>query len=171
MWVQQDGATTHIVRASMTVVREMFPGHVISQRGSLLWPAWSPDLSVCNYFLSGYLRVKIFINRPCTVHELKVATVYEIMAMPPDMVRCSVTNFNTRLQECMWRDGKHLDGIIFKTKSLEVIHKMAYLLHIMTNKISKRNENWLHYTNLEGIRFPRRPRRMYHGFGGVHWLR
>jgi hypothetical protein len=35
MWFQQDGATAHIARASMTVVQEMFPEHVISQRGDL----------------------------------------------------------------------------------------------------------------------------------------
>jgi hypothetical protein len=30
----------------MAVVQEMFPGHVISQRGDLPWPARSPDLSM-----------------------------------------------------------------------------------------------------------------------------
>lgn len=43
MWFQQDGATAHTARASMAVVREMFPGNVISQRGYLPWPTWSPD--------------------------------------------------------------------------------------------------------------------------------
>jgi hypothetical protein len=28
MWFQQDGATTHTERASMAVVREIFPGHI-----------------------------------------------------------------------------------------------------------------------------------------------
>jgi hypothetical protein len=66
----------------MTVVRELFPGHVISQRGDLPWPARSPDFSVCDYFLWGYLRVKVLMNRPCTVHELKVATEHEITQRP-----------------------------------------------------------------------------------------
>jgi hypothetical protein len=81
-WFQQDRTIAHTVRASMAVVREMFPWHVISQHGDLPWPAWSPDLSVCDYFLWGYLKVKVFINRPRTVHELKVATEHEITAMP-----------------------------------------------------------------------------------------
>jgi hypothetical protein len=83
MWFQQDGAIAHIARASMSVVQEMFPGHVISQRGDLPWPAWSPDLCVCYYFLWGYLKAKVFINRPCSIHELKVATEHEITAIPP----------------------------------------------------------------------------------------
>jgi hypothetical protein len=67
----------------MTVVPEMFPGHVISQYGDLPWPARSPDLRVCNYFLWCYLKAKVFINRPRTVHELKVASEHEIAAIPP----------------------------------------------------------------------------------------
>jgi hypothetical protein len=150
MWFQQDGATAHTATASMAVVWEMFPGHVISQCGDLLpWPARSPDLRVCDYLLWGYLKEKVFINRPCTVHELKVAIEHEIAAIPPDMVRCSVNNFKTRLQECIWRDGNHLVGIIFKTKWAG---RYTFLC-IMTNKISKRNKNWLHYTTLETIRF------------------
>jgi YD repeat-containing protein len=83
MYFQQDRATAHTARASMAVVREIFPGHVTSQCGDLPWPAQSPDLSVCDYFLWGYIKVKVFINKPRTVHELKVAIEHEIVAIPP----------------------------------------------------------------------------------------
>jgi hypothetical protein len=73
-------------------------------------------LTACDYFLWGYIQVKVFINKPCIVHELKVATEHEIVAIPADMARYAMSNFKTRLQECVRRDGKHLDGIIFKTK-------------------------------------------------------
>jgi hypothetical protein len=54
-WFQQDGTAAHTVRASMEVVREMFLDHIthISLRGELQWPAHSPDLSACDYFLWG----------------------------------------------------------------------------------------------------------------------
>lgn len=42
------GATAH---ASMAVVREMFPQHLISRHCDLRWPARSPDLSVCLWLL------------------------------------------------------------------------------------------------------------------------
>ena len=45
MWFQQDGATAHMARASMTVVRQMFPQHVVSRFGDVPWPPRSPDLS------------------------------------------------------------------------------------------------------------------------------
>jgi hypothetical protein len=50
VWFQQDGATAHTSDASMKVVREMFPDHVISRFGDLHWPARSPDLSPCDFF-------------------------------------------------------------------------------------------------------------------------
>jgi len=47
---QQDGATAHTARASMSVLREMFPQHVISRAGDVPLPARSPDLSA-DWFL------------------------------------------------------------------------------------------------------------------------
>ena len=56
VWFQQDGATAHTARASMSVLRGMFPQNVISRGGDVLWLARSPDLSACDYFLWGYLK-------------------------------------------------------------------------------------------------------------------
>jgi len=36
---------------SFGVLREMFPGRLISLRGDVGWPARSPDLSPCDFFL------------------------------------------------------------------------------------------------------------------------
>ena len=58
MWFQQDGATAHTARASMTAVRQTFPQHVISSFGDVPWPPRSPDLSACDFFLWGYLKSK-----------------------------------------------------------------------------------------------------------------
>jgi hypothetical protein len=79
MWFQQDGATAHTARASMAVVQDNFLGYATSQCSDLPWPAQSPYLSVSDYFLWGYLKVKVFINRPRTVHELKVVIEHEIV--------------------------------------------------------------------------------------------
>jgi hypothetical protein len=53
VWFQQDGATVHMARASMEVRREIFQGRLISLRGDIPWPARSPDLSPCDFFLWG----------------------------------------------------------------------------------------------------------------------
>ena len=42
IWFQQDGATAHTAGASMNVVREAFPGRLISRNGDISWPPRSP---------------------------------------------------------------------------------------------------------------------------------
>jgi hypothetical protein len=58
IWFQQDSATVHTARASMEIVREIFPKRIISLRSQLQWHARSPDLSTCDYFLCGHLKAK-----------------------------------------------------------------------------------------------------------------
>jgi transposase len=69
VWFQQDRATAHTARCSLGVLREMFPGGLISLRGDVGWPAWSADLSPCDFFLWGYLKEKVFKHRP---HLLRI---------------------------------------------------------------------------------------------------
>jgi len=38
VWFQQDGATAHTSRRSLSIFREMFPGHLISLRGDSIGP-------------------------------------------------------------------------------------------------------------------------------------
>jgi len=45
VWFQQDGAKARTARASVSVLLEMFPQHVISRGGDVPRPAHSPDLS------------------------------------------------------------------------------------------------------------------------------
>jgi hypothetical protein len=53
LWSQQDGATAHTARTAMRVLNKMFPARMISRRGNIEWPARSPDLSACDFFLWG----------------------------------------------------------------------------------------------------------------------
>ena len=44
-WFQQDGATCHTAAATTKLLREMFPGRLISKNGDYDWPPRSPDLT------------------------------------------------------------------------------------------------------------------------------
>jgi hypothetical protein len=63
---QQDGATAHTARAAMAVVRVILPDRLISR-----WPPRSPDLSMCDFFLWGYLKPRAYEGKPRTLEELK----------------------------------------------------------------------------------------------------
>jgi len=62
----------------MTIVRNMFPGHLISRFGDVPWPPRSPDLSMCNFFLWGYLKSRVYAHKPRTLNDLKGAIRQEI---------------------------------------------------------------------------------------------
>ena len=86
IWFQQDVATDHTARASMTVVRQMFPQQVVSRFGDVPWPPRSPDLSVCDFFLWANLKSKVYVRKPRIVDDLKVSIHEEIATVPQEML-------------------------------------------------------------------------------------
>ena len=98
VWLQQDGETAHTGRASTSVVREMSTQHVISHGGNVPWPARSPVLSACDYFLWGYLKSRVFFSKPRTIVELK-QSIKEEMAAIPEMTRRVMENLRVGLKQ------------------------------------------------------------------------
>jgi len=115
VWFQKDGATAHTARASMSVLREMFPQHVISHGSDVPWPARSPDLSACDYFLWGYLKSRVFISKPRTIVKLKQSIKEEIAVIPEQMTCRVMENLGVRLKQCFRNGGRHLRDVLFKT--------------------------------------------------------
>ena len=100
----------------MEMLRELFPGRLVSLRGDISWPPRSPDLSPCDFFLWGYLKAKVYKHRPRTLQELKDVIRQEVAAIPREVTRRTMDNFRERLRECLNNGGHHLSDIIFKIK-------------------------------------------------------
>lgn len=115
VWFQQDGATAHTARIVMDFLRSRFPGRLISLRGDLNWPARSPDLAPCDFFLWGYLKSKVYNDRPRTLEALKNNIRTNIAEIPVRMLQRVHENFRKRLLECKRGDGAHLSDTLFKT--------------------------------------------------------
>lgn len=111
---QQDGATAHTANDVMHYLRRKFRGRVISRFGDIAWPARSPDLSVCDFFLWGYLKSKVYVNKPRTLEDLKEAITQEVASITAEMLEKVFDSFAERLEECMARNGHHLNDVIFK---------------------------------------------------------
>ncbi|KAJ4428890.1 hypothetical protein ANN_25883 [Periplaneta americana] len=65
----RDGATSHTARLLMEAVRQLFGWRFKSRNGDIPWPARSPDLSVCDFFLSRQLKSNVYRTRPATTSE------------------------------------------------------------------------------------------------------
>jgi len=79
--------------------------------GDIAWPAPSPDLTVPNFFLWGFLKDRMFRKRIMTNQELKQAIVDEIAAIDEGLLRRVYSNFQTHLQQCVDVNGGHLPGV------------------------------------------------------------
>ena len=78
-------------------------------------PPLYPDLTPCDYFLWGYLKTKVFETKPRTIADLKERIQDEVAAVPVEMLREIMKSFTSRLEECVRRNGSHLEDVIFKT--------------------------------------------------------
>jgi hypothetical protein len=68
VYFQQDSATAHTARNSMSALQDMFDGRNISTG---FWPPRSSDLSVCEFYLWGKLKGKVCRNTPRTAEALQ----------------------------------------------------------------------------------------------------
>ena len=97
----------------MTAVRAAFPNHVISRFGDLPWPLRSPDLSMCDFYLWGFLKSRVYAGKPCTLGESKTAICENIQELGEETLVKVETNFRKQLQICARENGHHLSDIIF----------------------------------------------------------
>lgn len=74
---------------------------------------FSPDLVVCDFFLWGYLKSHIYVNKPCTLEELKDAIHRDIQTIDQQTLERVWVNFKVRVAECI-DEGYHLSEIILK---------------------------------------------------------
>jgi hypothetical protein len=115
MWFQQDGATAHTARDTMALLRQIFGERIISRNSEIFWPARSPDLTAPDYFLWGFLKERVYVNKPETILELKANIVAEIRTLQPQVLKDVMENALKRAHQCEAENGGHLRDIIFHT--------------------------------------------------------
>ena len=89
-------------------------GTVISRFGDIAWSARSPELTVPDFFLCGFLKDRVFQRRIMTIQELKQAIVDDVAATDEDLRRSMYGNFQTCLQQCIDVNRGHLPDVIFR---------------------------------------------------------
>jgi hypothetical protein len=100
-------SVTHLTDAISVATEQWTAAHgalVISRGGDIPWPACSPDLSLCDYFLWGYFTSKVYLVKPKDIDELKNAIKNEITSTTYNMVREAMRTSRDRLEH-RWRDG------------------------------------------------------------------
>lgn len=115
MWFQQDGATCHTANETMALLRNKFNGRVISRNGDVNWPPRSCDLTPLDFFLWGYLKEKVYVDKPATIQELKDEIIRHINGIEPPLCLRVIENLDHRMEVCRRGRGAHLADILFHT--------------------------------------------------------
>jgi hypothetical protein len=92
----------------MEELRQVFGDRIISCG---LWPARSPDLYPCDFYLWGNLKQKVYKTNPHTTEELKENIRNELSAISPGELRV-ITNLVQWCQECARADGDHFQHLL-----------------------------------------------------------
>ena len=107
IWFQQEGATAHTSREAMAELRRLFLGSSSPIEVMCRGP---PALRTCQLaiILWGYLKGKVYVDKPQDIPQLKNSIESELRAIPRRMCEQVFTNFSLRLNECVKYQGRHL---------------------------------------------------------------
>jgi len=77
-----------------------------------IWPPRSPDLTPPDYFLWGYLKGRVYRNKPRTIDALKANITEEIQAVTADVLARTFQNMARRVQSCLDANGGYLQHML-----------------------------------------------------------
>jgi hypothetical protein len=107
-WLQQDNAPAHTSRFTLRQLDMYFGDRII---GKGLWPPRSPDLSPPDFFLWGFLKDRVYANKPNTLEQLKANISLALTSLQPHILEKVCASAVQRAQMCSMLGGKHFQHI------------------------------------------------------------
>ena len=110
IWTQ-DGARIHRSKENTAYLDRQFKERQFSL-GSLLapeWPARSPDCNPLDFFLWGYLKSRVFANKPKTIEELISNIRTEVANIPAEMIRKACRDLRRRCEKIIEGEGGYAE--------------------------------------------------------------
>ena len=93
-YFQQDGVPPHYSKGVCEYLDETFSLTWIGRRGSINWPARSPDLTPMDFFFWGVLKDKVYSQKPRS-----------------DLCKNVCRSIRDRLQSCVNQEGKQFEHL------------------------------------------------------------
>lgn len=111
LYLQQDGAPAHNARNVSAYLDTIFPGQWIGTNGPVRWPPRSPDLSILDFFLWGYLKNKLYTVQYQTMADLRDATVvaFRELQARPFIILNALRRIRTMCETCLRHNGEQFE--------------------------------------------------------------
>jgi len=69
-----------------------------TSHGDQNWSPRSCDITLCDYFLWGYVKSRVYANKPRTIPDLKDQIEHVIAKIDPEMCKNIIKNFVKRIR-------------------------------------------------------------------------
>ena len=109
---QQDGAPPHYATTVRQFLDGAFPGCWIGRAGPITWPARSPDLTPCDYFLWGYVKHEVYKTRIQSLNHLEQRIFEVFESIPEGMLQNVLDHWVERLEACEMQGGHHIEHLL-----------------------------------------------------------
>lgn len=111
VWYQHDGAPSHSAYAVTDWLDENFE-QWIGIRGTIHWPARSPDFNPLDYFVWPYLKSQLYKVKIASMQELRAKIIETTNAITPQMIQNAVDHMEHRVLLCEAAGGNHFENTI-----------------------------------------------------------
>ena len=116
LWWAQDGAPAHRLIEVRDCLNEVFgENRVIALQHNVDWPPRSPDLTPCDFFCGGILRVKCLQLIPRFAENIdvllqRIIEEFNALRRQPEMIGHVMRGIHRRTIRCVERNGGHVEG-------------------------------------------------------------
>lgn len=109
---QQDGAKCHTANSVMDYLDRVFGPNMLAlkSRQGDPWAPTSPDMSVCDFWLWGFLKEKVYRPMPTSMDQLKMRIQEEMELIPTEMIKEAVYSTKRRAIKLVEAKGEAFEG-------------------------------------------------------------
>lgn len=112
MYFQQDGAPPHNAGRVLDYLIIRFNEQVVATNGPVRWPARSPDLTILDFFVWGYVKDRVYRTPPANLETLENRIREVFTSITPVMLTNIVRNTTYRARKCYDEGGGHFEHLL-----------------------------------------------------------
>ncbi|EZA50202.1 hypothetical protein X777_11341 [Ooceraea biroi] len=112
MWIQLDGAPPHYARIVRNYLNRRYNSMWIGRGGPVAWPARSPDLTLPDFYLRGYVRNVVYEHEPTTREDMIQRIKTACTNIPRAVLLETVNYFERRIALCIQANGNVFEHLL-----------------------------------------------------------
>jgi hypothetical protein len=111
---QQDGAPPHTAAETKILLSSIFSDNrVISKAFPMAWPAYSPDMTPCDFWLWNYVKTQVYADpQPTNLIDLKAKIKLVFKNIDVNILPSVIFDIIKRMTVCVNVNGAHLEHVL-----------------------------------------------------------